>query len=361
MTDVRVRVQAYLLRAQQAAENVLYGVQNWLKHETTDFDCDSLHELLIEGNALNLYIDLADGGSIFEWDLRAHNYNLASTLTRRPESYHDALRTIEEKRRAEAKDAVQRLEELAGSEEPLSPHEAMRVKEAGLDRYLTYDSYRRNCMIEHWLGPGTTLDSLREARYNEEGDFVNGAYSAEVETSGTVLHIIMQRDGYVKTGTDDQPVRISKRLIMKPGSPNFRVKYTIENTGHSELTGVFASEWNLNLLGGGHNPTAYYRVEGVELEDTALDSSGEVLNVTDLALGNSWLEIEMGLKVNHEATFWRYPIETVSGSEAGFERTYQGSCVLLQWLLKLPAGDSIELELTWTNQGNTANPEHEWL
>ncbi len=355
MTDVRVKIQAYLLRAQQAAERVLYGEQDWLKHETTDFDCDSMHELLVEGNALNLYFDLADGGSIFEWDLRAHNYNLASTMSRRPESYHIKLRDIEEKRREEAAKAAEQTHEMAGNEEPVPLHEAVRVRETGLDRYLSYDSYRRNCLIEHWLGPGTTLQSFREGTYHEEGDFVKGSYQAEMETNGNALHVILQRDGRVTTGIGVMPVRISKRIIMKPGSPNFRVKYTIENTGDNELTGVFASEWNINLLGGGHNPTAYYRVGGVDLEDAALDSSGEVLDVTELAVGNSWLEIEMGLKLNHEATFWRYPIETISGSEAGFERNYQGSCILLQWLLKLPADDSIDIDLVWTNQGSTAS------
>jgi alpha-amylase len=363
MTDVRTRVHGHLLRAQQAAERILYGDQNWLKYETTDFDCDSFHELLVEGNALDLYFDLADGGSIFEWDLRAHNYNLASTMTRRPESYHAKLRLIEEARRKEASKAAKKpkLQEQADGDEPLSPHEAMRVKETGLDRYLSYDTHRKSSMIEHWLGPGTTLESFRNATFNEEGDFVNGAYGAEIQPNGNVLHVILQRDGHVKTTSGNMPVRITKRVIMKPGSPNYRVKYTIENTGDAELTGVFASEWNINLLGGGHNPSAYYRVAGVELEDAALDSAGEVRNVTELALGNSWLEIEMGLRLSHEATFWRYPIETVSGSEAGFERSYQGSCILLQWLLKLPAGDSIDLELTWTNQGSTARPEHEWL
>ena len=38
MTDVRVRVQAHLLRAQQAAERVLYGDGNWLNTDITDFD-----------------------------------------------------------------------------------------------------------------------------------------------------------------------------------------------------------------------------------------------------------------------------------------------------------------------------------
>jgi 4-alpha-glucanotransferase len=380
MTDVRVRVQSYLLRAQAAAERAIYGDQNWITYETTDFDLDSLHELLVEGNALNIYIDLAEGGSIFEWDLRANNFNLASTLTRRPEGYHETLREYEEERRKKAakrkgsgirdqgsvvavnsQHSVLATQEAShptstGSQtapvaveegEPLSPHEAVRVKEEGLDRYLSYDRYRRACMIDHFLGPGTTLEGFIRSEYNEEGDFATGAYTAEIEPSGKALHVVLERNGRVNTPGGTKPVRVSKRIVLRPGSPGFRVLYTIQNLGDEELTAVFGSEWNVNLLGGGHNPSAYYRVEGLELEDAALDSTGEVRSVREIAVGNSWLEIEVACRLSHEATFWRFPIETVSGSEAGFERNYQGSCLLFQWLLKLSPSDSLHIELEW--------------
>ncbi|MBF6613156.1 MAG: DUF1926 domain-containing protein [Chloroflexi bacterium] len=354
MTDVRVRVQAFLIRAQQAAERALYGDRNWLAPEITDFDRDSLQELLIEGNALNLYVDLADGGSIFEWDLRPHNYNLASVVSRRPEGYHLTLKEFEEKRRRQKREAATGTSSHSASHneesESLNPHSTVRVKEEGLDRFLNYDPYRRNCMIDHFLGPGTTLDSFAKGLYNEEGDFIYGAYQAEMEEGGeNTLHVVLARDGHITTEGGRKAVRVSKRLTLKPGSPNFRVLYTLENRDDTELSAVFGSEWNVNLLGGGHNPSAYYRVEGHELEDAALDSTGEVRNVSALAVGNSWLNIEMGLKTNREATFWRFPLETVSGSEAGFERTYQGSCILLQWLLTLPPGECVDIELEWSS------------
>jgi hypothetical protein len=405
MTDIRVRVQGHLIRAESAAERVIYGDQDWLRPEITDFDRDSEHELLIEGNALNLYFDLAEGGSIFEWDLRSHNYNLASTVSRRPEGYHETLREFEAKRRSQksgvrsqdseavasgdmprddARDAKGTLDtpDALGAinhapteadsasnsssgtrkvseearrteaaeekgEEPLSPHATVRVKEAGLDRFLNYDSYRRSCMIEHFLAPETRLNTYIKSQHKELGDFAICAYHAEMQDGGrNTLHVILQRDGHVS----EQPVRVTKRVTLRPGSPNFRVLYTIQNTGDMPLAANFGSEWNLNLLGGGHNPSAYYRVEGEELEDAALDSTGEVANVSDLALGNSWLGIEMGLKSSHPALFWRFPLETVSGSEAGFERTYQGSSILLQWPITLPPGEGVEIWLEWARR-----------
>jgi 4-alpha-glucanotransferase len=367
MTDIRTRVHGHLIRAENAAERIIYGEQDWLRPEITDFDRDSEHELLLEGNALNLYLDLSEGGSIFEWDLRRHNYNLASTVSRRPEGYHEKLRKYEEDRREREKRGPKTRATAAGQaaphevsgglpsqegaedEEPESPHSAVRVKEEGLDRFLNYDRYRRNSMIDHFFGPGTTLDGFVRSQYNEEGDFATGAYHAELQDGGpNTLHAVLQRDGHVTVDGSVRPVRVSKRLTMHPGSPNFRVRYTIQNTGDLDLSTVFGSEWNLNLLGGGHNPSAYYRVEGHELEDAALDSTGEVRNVREVALGNSWLNIEMALSANHEATLWRFPLETVSGSEAGFERTYQGSCIVLQWLITLPPGESVDIDLLWT-------------
>ena len=120
--------------------------------------------------------------------------------------------------------------------------------------------------------------------------------------------------------------------------------------GDAPLAANFGSEWNINLLGGGHNPSAYYRVVGQELEDAALDSTGEVTGVSELAVGNSWLDIEMALSTSRPAVFWRFPLETVSGSEAGFERVYQGSSILLQWPVDLPPGESTEIWLEWSKR-----------
>ncbi|MBI5629130.1 MAG: DUF1926 domain-containing protein, partial [Candidatus Rokubacteria bacterium] len=39
------------------------------------------------------------------------------------------------------------------------------------------------------------------------------------------------------------------------------------------------------------------------------------------------------------------PVETVSISEAGFERIYQGSSILLAWPVRLPRGGIWELAL----------------
>lgn len=46
-----------------------------------------------------------------------------------------------------------------------------------------------------------------------------------------------------------------------------------------------------------------------------------------------------------EATLWRFPIETVSQSESGFERIYQASSLLLHWALRLQPGQDWPVRL----------------
>jgi len=40
-----------------------------------------------------------------------------------------------------------------------------------------------------------------------------------------------------------------------------------------------------------------------------------------------------------------YPVETVSNSESGFERVYQGSCLTFRWPLQLAVGERATFEV----------------
>ncbi|MEO8462974.1 MAG: alpha-amylase/4-alpha-glucanotransferase domain-containing protein, partial [Chloroflexota bacterium] len=42
---------------------------------------------------------------------------------------------------------------------------------------------------------------------------------------------------------------------------------------------------------------------------------------------------------------WWAPIETVSNSEGGFERVYQGSALLISWPIVLGPGETVEVEV----------------
>ncbi len=352
MGHVRSAIYHHLIKAENAADRVRYGSGPWQHYEFTDFDRDSQNELLIESDQQNLYIDPQRGGSLFEWDMRRSMHNMLSVMTRHEESYHQALREYEqERRRREAAVAIETKAAQAyiqENTEPASPHTTVRTKEPDLDRRLVIDRYRRYSLIDHFLAPSVTLERFAQVHYEEQGNFVELPYETGVKQDESGITVTMIRDGQVKRpgALQPLPVRLTKTLFIPSGEEKLIARYTISNNGQSRLQTRFASEWNIHLLGGGGNDQAYYRVEGHELENSHFDSTGEVLGVRHFHIGNRWIQQDMGFALSEAATLWRFSIETVTGSEAGFERNHQGSCLTLLWPILLEADESWSVEIT---------------
>ncbi|HKF35367.1 MAG TPA: alpha-amylase/4-alpha-glucanotransferase domain-containing protein, partial [Ktedonobacteraceae bacterium] len=362
MGHVRSAIYHHFIKAENAANHVQFGPGHWQRSEFTDFDRDSQNELIIESDQQNVYLDPLRGGTIFEWDMRRSMHNLLCVMTRREESYHRTLREYEQarrKREAQAKASLlvqtssigaQAISGMssAASEEPASPHTTIRTKESDLDRFLVIDRYRRNSLIDHFLAPSATLADFAQVRYEEQGNFVELPYESEVQQDEHGITIKLARDGQVQRAGALSPlsVRLTKSLFLPLGEERLVVFYTIQNKGQSRLQTRFASEWNFHLLGGGRNDQAYYHVDGYELEDEHFDSMGEVAQVQAFHFGNTWIRQHMDFLLSEAATLWRFSIETVTGSEAGFERNHQGSCLALLWPLLSESGQSWSVEIS---------------
>src|SRR5712691_5143325 len=349
MGHVRSAIYHHLIKAENAADRVHFGTEHWQRHEFTDFDRDSQDELLIESDQQNVYIDPQRGGTIFEWDMRRSMHNLACVMTRHQESYHQTLREYEQERRRREALASQKAvthTDTQGGNEPASPHTTLRTKEANLDQCLVIDRYRRNSLVDHFLAADVTLSDFAQVRFEEQGNFVEVPYKTEVQQD-TGITVTMTRDGQVRRpgAMGPLPVHLSKTLFIPLGEEKLVVHYTIQNGGQSPLQTRFASEWNIHLLGGGGNEQAYYRVEGHELENSHFDSTGEVMQVQEFHIGNTWIQQDVGFSLSEAATLWRFSIDTVTGSEAGFERNHQGSCLTLVWPLVLEADQSWSVEI----------------
>jgi alpha-amylase/4-alpha-glucanotransferase-like protein len=97
-------------------------------------------------------------------------------------------------------------------------------------------------------------------------------------------------------------------------------------------------------MGGGHNPAAYYETEaGREPHDVA----GTVAETGRLAFGNSDAGVRIEAVLSEPARAEWFPVETVSNSEAGFERIYQGSCLTFQWPVALKPGQREEWSVSF--------------
>ncbi|RMF63823.1 MAG: DUF1926 domain-containing protein, partial [Calditrichaeota bacterium] len=306
--------------------------------EVSDFDRDGYEEVLISNASLNLYFTPNNGGALFELDYKPATVNLLDTMTRRPESYHEKLRQL-----AENKAAARNRAEDEGGEQIASIHDLVLTKEEGLENLLFYDWYRRLALVDHFLGPGVTLPDFSRCDYDEAGDFVAGAYEQSSTENGKGVSVRLWRDGEVQAAEGTVKLRVEKEVFLPKDAAEIRVTHRVKNLDAVPCALWFGVEWDFALLAG-DAPDRNYVFPGKTVEDTRLRSMGEVAEVTEVRLEDAWLNLRIALHLVQQATVWRFPIETISQSEGGFERVYQSSVVLPHWRFELAPGETWETQ-----------------
>lgn len=320
LSHLRHAVYKHLIRAETLLDEVEHpsnSPRGWIEYQILDFDGDGREEILISTKSLNLYLAPETGGSLLELDYKPEAFNLMNTMTRREEGYHRRLRRFENK-----KDSPEG--------QVASIHDLVLTKEEGLQKQLHYDWYRRCSLIDHFLNPKTTLEDFAYCQYSEQGDFVEQPYSYQMEKDDGLLKLRLERTGRVRAQGREVPLHLSKTLRIHPVRPEIIIDYTIINKGNLSILLRFGTEFNLSLLAG-DSPDRYYFFPGVNLEDKRLKSMGRVREVSKMELRDCWSGFRIEINFTRSPWIWRFPIETISLSEAGFERVYQSSVVFPNW------------------------------
>ena len=330
-----------------------------------DADMDGVPEAYLASAGQIVVVDLAEGAAIGSWDLRATRLALASVMRRRPEAYHATLVAHELEAPNPSDDAAGHADAAADRAEtsPTTIHDVVSTKEPGLSRLLVYDRHERRSGLFHVIPAATDLEAFRRQDVVELGDTVDDAYRLVTLADD---ELVAERDARVAGG----PVNVRKTLRMGGGrlDPWLSLEVEVRNRGDAAISADAVLEWNVDLAGGGGNPAAYYAVpdpgepagggaspagpSDPAPEDpvpggpvpgevapgavrTAHDSTGHPGITGWFAFGNSDEGAHVDVTPTPAADVAWYPVETVSNSEAGFERQYQGSCLLLRWPLAL--------------------------
>ncbi len=291
-----------------------------------DTDLDGLDEILATSPGQTVVIDTVEGGGIGSWDIRPVRHALAAVMRRRPEAYHQRL--IDGAAAPSPESAGHATKDDHGSAGVASIHAVVRSREPGLADRLQYDGYERRSGLVHLFAPGTTRESFARAEAVELGDAHTGAYDIVERTDSEVR---LRRDVRLER---EATVRVEKRFTFSGGrrEPNLGLEVSVENCSNEPVRFDLGIEWALMLLGGGGNPAAFYEIGGVR---QAHDGSGELAGAPLVRSGNTYVGIDVATTFGPPATAWWTPIETVSNSEYGFERIYQGSALVGVWPVDL--------------------------
>ena len=327
ISHMRLATCEHLIAAEDLAET---AAGTLVSAACRDLDMDGIDEVRLADRGQVVTVDLAEGGGIGGWDIRPVRHALTAVMRRRPEAYHETLREFEATGARVGADGGGHGAG-GGDEAPASIHGVVRIKEPGLAVRLVYDRYERRSGLIRALGHDATADDWALARAEDLGDAVDGAFELVDLAPG---RLVTRREATI-AGT---AVGVTRVLTLGGDrrSPTLTVEVGLEHRDGPPLDARLGIEWSTTMLGGGGNPAAWWEVTG---ERSAHDGAGTATSLTSIAQGNDHIGVSVTTTTDVPADAWWAPIETISNSESGFERVYQGSGLLLSWPVRLGPGE----------------------
>lgn len=248
--------------------------------DALDFNADGQKEIIFSTE--NFFAVLApESASFIEIDDRKRKTNILNYLPRKKERYHEKLPVIDE------------------TEGVKSIHEIFQSKEKNLARFLIYDKYERSFGLDHNLKNMPAQNDF----YSQEnlGDLIK--YQK--------YEIIDPQRCYVRftSSVGDGILEKSSQFLEDGRTIEISYQGSLPFLGVEFSLGIFNKNLKIN---GTHS---LYELQTIENLD------GFAILAEDL--------IPIEFKATEKFTLLSYPIETISSSESGLERNFQGFSLLL--------------------------------
>lgn len=283
----------------------------WVEATVEDYNFDLRQEVRLANDRLVGLFSPAQGGYLYELDVRTICHNLGATFMRRPEAYHEKI----------VEGANQSKTNVA------SISNKVIFKQPGLENCLQYDNHPRKSLVDHFYEDRPSLEQVRLNEAKEVGGFVSGIYEAKIRRAADRVQVQMSRQGNV-LGHD---IKVTKGVTLVTRSTSLEIVYLLENLP-VDVPFLFGVEFNFAGLPSGASDRYFHDLAGRQLGQ--LGSRLDLYGVTGLGLVDEWLGIDVQLTSSRPTDVWTFPIETVSQSEGGFELVHQSVMVQPHWIVR---------------------------
>jgi 4-alpha-glucanotransferase len=318
-----------LIRAEAIADRQTPGALA-ARVELLDYDADGATELLFTGLDYQALLKPSDGGTIAALDFRPAAATLVNSILRRPEAYHASLRE------AAGKSATGAVASI---------HEQTRVKEPGLERFLRYDRWPRHAFRVLFFDPARTHADYENLELREDAGFAGGAFTVKSSTPNDAE--LFRADSLLVQGKSEASA--PKLLLLKqftfgpaPRGCEVACEVSLKLKEPLDKAVVIGIESIVNLLAPAEQDRFFETPAGRQNLRFSGTLPGPILRMED-----GWQRVRVALHAPLMDEFWIAPIETVSESEEGFERVYQGSQILAIWRPDFTKQKTWSARLVW--------------
>ena len=287
------------------AESLLRSGEG-LGWEEVDLDFDGQQELWIHSPEFSALVSPHRGGCVEELTLFDSGSNLANTLTRRREPYHEANGSAED------------ADGQAGPEVGKGEGGHAEEREYG----ESADGGRAPSI--HDLEDGLRFQELPPVDPDDRAIFVDRVLSEGVSEAEYRRGSFLPLRSWAREGME-----IEKIVGIAPDGTRHSATEGMASGGKANPSGLALS---IRLVASGlgeFKKTLDFQADGSVEASFTWDPSAfppQSFFTTELSLG-----ADAQVQATPHATIWRFPIATFSKSERGFDETVQGESVLVRW------------------------------
>ena len=299
--------------------------------ELLDYDADGNSELLFSAPEYQALLKPSDGATIAAFDFRPSAATLINSVQRRPEAYHSRLREAG-RNSGHGSSAV-------------SIHDQVGVKEPNLERFLRYDRFPRHAFRLLVFDNSRSFADYENLQLNELPSIAAGDFKIRNSSSNNVeLKLEAPLPEFAVDLSNPPRVSITKNFLFGPAPHGCEVSCDISLKLSAPLARQFCVgiESVLNFLA----PSDADRFFETPTGPKPLRFAG-ALSAPLLRMEDGWQRVRATFHAPASDQFWVAPIETVSESEGGFERVYQGSQILALWRPDLSPDATFSARLLW--------------
>jgi len=279
LPHLRASLYDHLLKTERLLERATSPGPYIIKE---DLDKDGYTDLFISTEVLSIFFT-ERGGNLCELSYKEKAVNIADILSRRYEVYHGEIENSE----------------------------------------FIFDLYRKLSLIDHFLPEDTTLNSFSKGDYKELWDQMDKPYTMFAKEENKYFTIEFCKEGKVL----DTETFLKKKILIDKEAPVIKIIYDLTPPKGT----FFCTEFNLSFCGSPEsliliNPSG----EGQDFSGRhgmgcSVNSISRWRGVRAFSMRNKYFDMSVLFKFDEEIGLWHFPIETVSLSEKGLERVYQGT------------------------------------
>ena len=150
----------------------------------------------------------------------------------------------------------------------------------------------------------------------------------------------------ISAAMDSQvPLTLSKALSFTKSGDQIVAKYVLKNEHNQLLDLHFGVEFG---LGSYTFPMSESTISVVNGSTIKSEVESELQSVSGLQIESRLYQYKITIATDKIADIWTHPLWTVSLSEGGFEKVYQGAIIMPHWKISLGAGESWQVQISLT-------------